>query len=150
MAKTISIDPSHVYTSRGDSMTVREALAWVADNMTDEEGAATYSPADLIVYGVRRLMALHKDGKRYGAGKLASRFYAPRLDNLSDKVRAPKPLVTAVAVIHEVAERAHAAAPASKPAPVKTARKAPASKPAPAPAAPVKTAPPVVRKHAAK
>lgn len=146
-SKNISISLDHTFESgRGETETVREALTWIAEHMSDEEGNVPFTPADLIVYGVRRLRALHKDGKRYGSGKLAARLYSPRLDNLSDKVRPPKKLAAAVETIHEVASEAH------KPAPKKAPRKsATPVKPEPVKAAPpVKASAPVVRKHAAK
>jgi hypothetical protein len=131
MAKSISISVEHEFVSgRGESETVREALAWLNSHMAseDEETGETtvpFTPGDLIVYAVRRLRALHKDGKRYASGKIASRLYATRLDNVSDKVKVSKKLAGAVETIHEVA------AANGKPAPKKETKKAPAAKPAP-------------------
>lgn len=104
MAKSITINTGHEY--KGE--TVAEALAWVEKNTggEDEEGNDTgpaYSPADLIIYGVRRLRALHKDGKRHASGKLASTLYAPRLDALTKD--APRKLATLVETIHQVGEK---------------------------------------------
>lgn len=112
MAKHISINLDHAFTSRGESETVKEALAWVEKHVTseDEEGESipAFTPGDLLVYAVRRLRALHKDAKRYDAGRLASRLYAPRLDNVE---HAPKALTVAVASIDAVSERLAKPAP---------------------------------------
>lgn len=133
MAKTISIDLSHEFVSgRGESETVKDALAWYASHMADEDGNVPMTAGDLLVYAVRRLRALHKDGNRHAAGKLASRFYAPRLDNLSTKVKVPKALAGAVETIHSVGEKTSA--------PVKPARKAAPSKSAPTPTKPARKA----------
>jgi hypothetical protein len=127
MAKTISIDLSHVFTSgRGEEESVKDALRWLADHMseTDEEsGEETipFTPADLIVYAVRRLRALHKDNKRYGSGKLANRYYAPRLDNVKDGTKVARKLAQGVTLVHEAAERP-AKAPARKPTRKATAK----------------------------
>jgi hypothetical protein len=158
MAKSITIQSSHTFTTgRGETETVEQALAWVEKHMggEDEDGESTgpsYTPADLIVYAVRRLRALHKDGKRFASGKLAARLYAPRL---AEGMTVPKKLVEAVGSIDEVQEKLDEA---TKPAPKKETKK-PAAKPAPKketkPAAkPAKTVPtarpPTVRKAAAK
>lgn len=116
MAKSISISLDHTFTSKGRATTVAEALAWVekntgdTDEETGEETGPAYDPGDLIVYAVNRMRALHKDGKRYRAGKLASRLYAPRLDHVE---RAPRPLVQAVEAI-DAAEEKLATKPTAK------------------------------------
>ena len=108
MAKSISISTAHGYISKGETETVAKALAWVEKHMSDEDeetGETTgpaYTPGDLIVYAVRRLRALHKDGKRHAAGKLARRLYAPRLDNVE---KAPKALAALVTSVHEAGEK---------------------------------------------
>jgi Na+-transporting methylmalonyl-CoA/oxaloacetate decarboxylase gamma subunit len=114
MAK-LSIDTSHVFTSgRGEKETVAQALAWASKHAPELE------PADLIVYAVRRLRALHKDVARVEKGVLASRLYSPRIDMLD---KAPKGLVAAVESIGAVAERLHPEpAPAAKPKPRPMAR----------------------------
>lgn len=110
MAKTLSIDLNHTFTSgRGESETVKDALHWINANMSTEneetgEETIPFTPADLIVYAVRRLRALHKDGKRYSAGKLATRYYAPRLDNVKDGAKVARKLVQGVTLVHEAAE----------------------------------------------
>jgi hypothetical protein len=102
MPKSISISLDHAYTSQGRTMTVGEALVWVIKNTNEsdeeagEEGGSAYDPGDLIVYAVNRMRALHKDGKRFRSGKLASRLYAPRLSKVE---HAPRPLVQAVEAI---------------------------------------------------
>jgi hypothetical protein len=120
MAK-LSIDTSHVFTSgRGETETVAAALAWASKHAPELE------PADLIVYAVRRLRALSKDNARVDSGKLASRLYSPRLDNVT---KVPRALVAAVESIGALAERLHPEpAPVAKPA-AKPVRKV-ASKPA--------------------
>lgn len=134
MAKTISINTEHVYTSRGETETVAEALAWVNKYMTEEtedgEGERpSYTPADLIVYAVRRLRALHKDGKRAASGKLASRLYAPRLDLVNtEKVKIPAALKAAVESIDAAEAKLNpepTPKPAKKAAPKASAPKAP-------------------------
>jgi hypothetical protein len=108
MPKTITISLDHTYTSKGRTMTVAEALAWVekttseVDEETGEETGPAYEPGDLICYAVNRMRALHKDGKRYRSGKLATHLYAPRLENVE---KAPKPLVQAVEVIDAAEEK---------------------------------------------
>jgi hypothetical protein len=152
MAKSISINLDHTFTSgRGEEETVRDALKWLEANMSTEdedtgETLVPFTPADLVVYAVRRLRALHKDGKRYDAGKLATRYYAPRLDNLSDKVRPPRKLVGAVETIHEVANGDKPKATPKPAAPAKAAPKAAPAKAAPKAALAAK--PPTVRKAA--
>jgi hypothetical protein len=117
MAKTITINVEHAFQSRGDKETVREALAWLEKNMsgedeeTGEEAGPAYEPGDLIVYAVRRLRALHRDGRRHKAGKLAAHLYAPRLDNVQ---RAPKKLAALVETVHEVGEKLAPKRPAAK------------------------------------
>lgn len=127
MAKSISISLAHVYTSRGEQESVEDALRWLDKNMssTDEEtGEETiaYTPADLIVYAVRRLRALHKDGKRHGAGKLASRFYGPRVDKLE---KVPAVLARAVEAVDEASDKLHPVAKApTKAKATKTSKRA--------------------------
>lgn len=140
MAKTISINTEHVYTSRGESETVAEALEWVNKHMTEETEVGerpSYTPADLIVYAVRRLRALHKDGKRVASGKLASRLYAPRLDLVNtEKVKIPAALKAAVESIDAAEAKLNpepkpAPKPAKKAAPKASAPKAPRKPKAP-------------------
>jgi hypothetical protein len=108
MAKSITINLDHTYTSKGRTLSVAEALAWVekvtseVDEETGEETGPAYDAGDLIVYAVNRMRALHKDGKRYRSGKLAARLYAPRLDHVE---HAPKPLVQAVEAIDAAEEK---------------------------------------------
>lgn len=126
MAKSITINTSHEFTTgRGETETVADALAWVEKYMSgeDEDGESTgpaYTPADLIVYAVRRLRALHKDNKRHEKGVLASRLYAPRIDMVE---KAPRGVVEAVATLDAIQDKLNGGKPEPK--------KAPAKKPAP-------------------
>jgi len=82
MAK-LSVDTTHEYEYRDGTMTVAQALKWVEDHATSEDEetgeVSTYTPGDLICYGVRRMMALHKDGARFAKGKAPARIYTPRV-----------------------------------------------------------------------
>ncbi len=141
--KTIIIDPKHIFTSgRGESESVADALKWYEENMASEEGGALYSPADLIVYAVRRLRALHKDQARCARGKLASRLYSPRLDPVKDE-NIPKALTAAVDSIEAVKV---ALAPKVEEKPKKVAKVEKSSKAAP----PAKSKGPIVHVKGAK
>jgi hypothetical protein len=135
MPKNIEINPSHKFTSgRGETETVAEALAWVEKHMSGEDGESdgpAYTPGDLIVYAVRRLRALHKDGKRHASGKLATRLYAPRIDALKEGTKVPKLLVEAVANLDTVQAALHPEPKAPSKGPAKP-------KPTPKAAKPVK------------
>ncbi len=107
MAQKITIDMNHTFVSgRGEEESVKDALAWYRDNFEDDDGNVPYEPADLLVYAVRRLRALSKDNARHDAGKLARRFYSPRLDNVKDKARVPRKLAQGATLIHEAAASA--------------------------------------------
>lgn len=94
--KPLTIPLDHTFTSgRGETETVAAALAWLVANMPESD----YTPGDLIVYAVRRLRALHSDGKRHASGALAERLYKPRLDNVE---KAPRGVVEAVKALGEV------------------------------------------------
>jgi hypothetical protein len=129
MAK-FTIDTTHKFTTgRGETETVAEALAWAMKHLNGEdeetgEETVAYTPADLIVYAVRRLRALNKDGKRHASGKLASRLYAPRLDNVE---KAPRGVVEAVATLDAIQEKLNGESkPATKAAPTKAPKGSPA------------------------
>jgi hypothetical protein len=77
----------------------RALAAGLAQHFGEVSPAAVLAATD---YAVRRKVALHKDAKRHAAGKLASRLYAPRLDNIA---KAPGKLATLVSNVHEVAEK---------------------------------------------
>lgn len=150
MSKTITIQTAHQFKSgRGETETVAEALEWIEKHMstTDEETgeeSISYTPADLIVYAVRRLRALHKDNKRHDAGKLATRLYAPRLDMIDpEKASVPKALREAVESIDAVQEKLH---PTPKAEP--KAKKEPKAKAAKIAKAPAKAKAPKVKKAA--
>lgn len=168
MAKSLTVNTSHTFMSKGTEHTLSDLLQWADEHLCDEETEEPkYSPADLMCIGVLRLKALHKDAKRHEAGKLPQRFYVPRIDNLE---KVPAPLKALVDEGERVEEKYAPEKPAPKAKPAKASKprkvektiakpvkqaKPKASKPAPAPkveappAAPPKPAkakPPTVRK----
>lgn len=81
MAK-ISIDTRASHVSRGESMTVAQALKYIRttragdeDEPMSESDAASYA----VVYAARRMMALAKDQSRVDSGKRPTRIYTPRV-----------------------------------------------------------------------
>lgn len=75
----------------------------LAKRITDFWGECT--PATVLAaldYAARRKMALAKDRTRYEKGKLATRLYRPRVENVE---KVPKPLAQAVETIERAAEK---------------------------------------------
>ncbi len=141
----LSIDLSFVVPgTRGlKDVSVARALEYMARNghggTADPEEGDEVSQAEraalAIVYAARRMMALNKDADRVEHGKLATRFYAPRVEQTKN---APKRLLALVTSVHGLSPSA------VKPAKVAKPVKAPTAKPvkvAPAKVAPVKVAP---------
>jgi hypothetical protein len=83
VSTTVSID------SRGEAMTVGEALDYIVNlkQSTGEDGeeqslTKSEAAALAIVYAARRMRALATDQKRYNAGKAPARVYVPRVDKV--------------------------------------------------------------------
>jgi outer membrane biosynthesis protein TonB len=95
--------------------TVREALKWIEGHSTEGEDGEVEVPSVeyLLIYAVRRMVALHKDQKRHDSGKLADRRYAPRVDQLE---RKPPKLAALVEGVHSTQEKKPEAKAAPKPA----------------------------------
>lgn len=134
--KTFQLDVDKEYKFKkplhGTSPTsVRAALKWVEDHAgEDEEGNVEVPDVEwVIIYAVRRMVALHKDEKRYDSGKLAERRYAPRIDNVE---KAPRKLHIAVEEVHSTQEKKPEAKPKA-PKRVKAKDRKPGEKPAPPP-----------------
>lgn len=144
MAK-LNIDTNHEYEYRDGTMTVADALKWVAQHATTEDEetgkVSTYSPGDLICYGVRRMMALHKDGARFAKGKAPSRIYTPRVavegaaknaQDVKDVAREAFAKALHIAAVKHVtpvkAPTVRAAKPAAKPSPKPSPKPATLSK----------------------
>jgi hypothetical protein len=109
-----------------DDMTVKQALAYVADRFTNEDGEASMTEGEMLgflaVYGARRMMALSKDGERVTAKVAPTHVYLPRA---VDGAAKPKVLAGMIDVAREEFRKALIGGKAPAPAPVKAPKAAP-------------------------
>lgn len=82
MAK-LTLSDAATFDFRGDSMSVKAALAYLANVKETDDDAPALSPAELagwaICYAARRVHALAKDQKRFNKGAKPARIYTARV-----------------------------------------------------------------------
>ncbi len=113
-------------------MTREKALSLDASDVTESNMLTValalgreWTTKDAALYGVRRILALAKDGARKASGKAAAHVYTPDLSRVEDKATLKTFAAKVAGIAHTYVEPLEAVPAKEKPAPKS---KAPAAK----------------------